>query len=297
MEKTKNKNLKFLTMVIVFCIGFLNTIVQFSFGQDLLEDVFLNAKSSQSIIDIWNDKRSVWREIFEEWTVVNWWLTKRCFIWNIEREDIWSEWECVNESWERKILNFTPQAPLIVRIAKFFLRMTVALAITMVIYNWIYYIVESAKGWDVTKAKTNLVYVWVWLVVSLMSLTIINLISSVSISSLNLDETQKRISFYDQFEWICKLGELNNYSYGRRGGDILEWWQEGEIKSFCLDVKQNIERTQTQMYSMLLLVVENNPAKWDYAPLDLTIEYYNEHPWDRNTTKLLQMEAYISSEN
>gem|GEM_PF-6164659 len=52
MEKTKNKNLKFLTMVIVFCIGFLNTIVQFSFGQDLLEDVFLNAKSSQSIIDI-----------------------------------------------------------------------------------------------------------------------------------------------------------------------------------------------------------------------------------------------------
>ncbi|MEI7562817.1 MAG: hypothetical protein WCJ39_03785 [bacterium] len=39
----------------------------------------------------------------------------------------------------------TQQEPLLIRIAKWFLRITIVLSITMVIYNGVGYIVESAK--------------------------------------------------------------------------------------------------------------------------------------------------------
>jgi hypothetical protein len=58
------------------------------------------------------------------------------------------------------------------------------LAITMIIYNGVLRIVESAKGGEVKDAKTNILYVVGGIVLALSSLGIINLISSLSISSL-----------------------------------------------------------------------------------------------------------------
>jgi hypothetical protein len=51
------------------------------------------------------------------------------------------------------------QAPLIVRITKFLLRITIVLSITMVLYNGIWWVIESAKGGDVKDAKDNIIYI------------------------------------------------------------------------------------------------------------------------------------------
>jgi len=42
-------------------------------------------------------------------------------------------------------LSSEKQAPLIVRITKFLLRMTIVLSITMILYNGILWVIESAK--------------------------------------------------------------------------------------------------------------------------------------------------------
>jgi hypothetical protein len=76
------------------------------------------------------------------------------------------------------------EAPLIVRFAKFLLRITMILSVTMVIYNGIMWIIESSKWAEVKDAKKNISLIVVGILISLMSLGIINLISSITVSSL-----------------------------------------------------------------------------------------------------------------
>lgn len=76
------------------------------------------------------------------------------------------------------------EAPLIVRIAKFLLRITMVLAVTMVLFNGIMWIIESAKGGEVKDAKKNIILIVVGILIALISLGIINLVSSLTVSSL-----------------------------------------------------------------------------------------------------------------
>lgn len=48
-------------------------------------------------------------------------------------------------TWDATVVSTTKEAPLIVRIAKFLLRITMVLSVTMVIYNGVMWIIESAK--------------------------------------------------------------------------------------------------------------------------------------------------------
>lgn len=92
---------------------------------------------------------------------------------------------CEDILWgDRKVPLITTEPPLIVRIAKFLLRITMVLAITMVIFNGIMWIIESAKGAEVKDAKKNITLIVVGILIALMSLMIINLISSITVSSL-----------------------------------------------------------------------------------------------------------------
>lgn len=88
---------------------------------------------------------------------------------------LWGDWD---------VHVLTTQAPLIVRIAKFLLRITIVLSITMVIYCGVMYVIEAAKGAEVKDTTNNLMYIIWWVLLALMSLALINLISSLSISSL-----------------------------------------------------------------------------------------------------------------
>jgi len=322
MKKNWKKLKKNFIKGIIFFLTIINILPSIIYAQDLLEDSFRSAMGNDSIIEIGNDKDAVWKEFFEEGTDINIDAMRRCFVNGVEksnvktksdcketkwsrelgkicyinnaaRYDISTETLCKEAEWKRKLIQMTKKAPLTVRITKFFLRMTVAISITMIIYNWVYYIIESAKWADVTKAKNNLIYVGVWLLTSLMSLTIINLISSISISSLDLDDEITQISFRDQFEWLCSLASNDR----EKTKDELNREKTTELQTFCSDLKQPINRTSQQMNWILTKIMEENRANRPIETLNATIDYYNNNPWDRNTTKLLQMEAYISDIN
>jgi hypothetical protein len=56
----------------------------------------------------------------------------------------------------------------------------------MVIYNGVAYIVEAAKGGEVKDATKNIMLIVGGVLLSLFSLVIINLLRSLTLSSLNL---------------------------------------------------------------------------------------------------------------
>ena len=127
---------------------------------DLLQQAFETANSHELLIDLGNTKEAVGNEVLREG-------------------------QNVTISFDEGIsVETITRPPLIVRIAKFLLRMTVVLSVTMILYNGVYYIIEASKGWDVKEASNNLIYVVVGVLLALFSLAIINLISSISISSL-----------------------------------------------------------------------------------------------------------------
>lgn len=77
------------------------------------------------------------------------------------------------------------RASLLIQISKFLLRMTVVLAITMIIYNGIMYLVKASKGENPKEIISNLMYILGGVLLALMSVMIIRLVASIGTSSLN----------------------------------------------------------------------------------------------------------------
>lgn len=168
------------------------------YAQDLLEQAFQPAMTNETIINLWAGKNAVGNEILRQWVGVsdNLWIW--CMInWqHISNSDLqnqmttaWYWWTttdfCQLILWgDNDVPVLTTEAPLIVRIAKFLLRITMVLAVTMVIFNGIMWIIESSKWAEVKDAKKNITLIIVGILIALMSLGIINLISSITVSSL-----------------------------------------------------------------------------------------------------------------
>ncbi len=144
---------------------------------DLLDKAFDPAIKQQWLIDLGSTKDQVGNEVLRESTNVsinlNWW----------------------------QIINTNQRSPLIVRIAKLLLRITIVLAVTMVLYNWVLYIVQASK-WETPKdPQKNLINIWIWILLSLASLWIINLINSITISSLKTSEDLWWLTIWCQTWW------------------------------------------------------------------------------------------------
>lgn len=170
------------------------------YAGDLLEEAFKPAMTHETIINLWNTKNAVGNEVLREgvgvnidilqWCEVNWTKINKNKV--IEQKEAarynWTEIKfCENVlwwEWKDFGVETKTEAPLIVRIAKFLLRITMVLSVTMVIFNWIMWIIESAKWAEVKDAKKNIVLIVVGIIIALMSLSIINLITSLTVSSL-----------------------------------------------------------------------------------------------------------------
>lgn len=126
-----------------------------SYGQDLMEQAFNTAKEKDTILNLWDTKESVGNTILRKNTVV--WLD-----------------------------GISRQEPLIVRITKLLLRITLVLSVTMIIVNGVQYMIE-VSGWkDFLSNETSkkLINIAIWVILALSSVGIINLISSITYSSL-----------------------------------------------------------------------------------------------------------------
>jgi len=147
------------------------------FAWDLLEQAFNPAIQQNWLVDLGITKDQVGNEILRESTNVS-----------------------VNLNWW-PIISTTQRAPLIVRIAKLLLRITIVLSVTMVLYNWVLYIIQSSN-WETPKdPQKNLLNIWIWILLSLSSLWIINLVNSITISSLKTSEDLWGLTVWCQTWW------------------------------------------------------------------------------------------------
>lgn len=202
LKRKKNILIYILSSVLSICGIFL---LNSAFWQDLMEQAFMPAMSYDTVIKIGNTKNAVWNTVLRESMTVEVWesvFKKACFINNQIQNGV-TENKCTEMWWERKndIINVTAKAPLIVRITKFLLRMTIVLSITMIIFNAVKYMIEVLwwKDWKSAESKKNLVFVAGWIILALMSVSIINLIISVPKSSIKTSDD------LSAFEVWCKI--------------------------------------------------------------------------------------------
>lgn len=188
-----------ITSVVIYAFG--NKI----YAEDLLEKAFAPAMSNETIINLWAGKNAVGNEVLREWVNVQDSFGVGCFVHNERISDadittqktaMWSNLSIRDFCeqvlwWDYNTTVLQTEAPLIVRITKFILRITMVLAVTMVIFNGVMWIIESSKWGEVKDAKKNIVLIVVWILIALMSLSIINLISSVTVSSLQTNSTSE----------------------------------------------------------------------------------------------------------
>lgn len=68
---------------------------------------------------------------------------------------------------------------LFVKVTRLLLILVVVLSVTMILYNWIKYIVKVWQGEDSKSLLKNVAYIVVWILISLFSVIIITLLRSV----------------------------------------------------------------------------------------------------------------------
>ena len=88
--------------------------------------------------------------------------------------------------WDRNVPAFQSwvRPPLIVRITKFILRMTIILAVTMVIFNGLRYVLAAWDEAKMQEAHKNLWYIIWGIILALLSLVIITLVNSLTFGTL-----------------------------------------------------------------------------------------------------------------
>lgn len=237
-KKRKKKNIFIYVLSFIFFISWFS-LLNNVFWIDLMEEAFSPSMSYDTVINIWRNKKQVWDTVLREKTLIEAWdspFQKACFLNWILQEWV-DENGCLEILWERRkeLIDIQSQAPLIVRIAKFLLRMTVVLSISMVIFNAIKYMIEVLwwKDRKSAESKKNLIYVAVWVIVALLSVSVINLIISVPKSSL---QTSDDIS---GFTIWCQIWTSNDIISGDNLKKYLcENILEGERKPKWLVGKQ-----------------------------------------------------------
>ncbi len=144
----------------VFWLSSLSFATEGSTSQDFLEQVFSPAIQQDTIVggdSIGTTKRSVWKYVLKEGTTIN-----------IGGSDA----------------GIHKRQSLIIQITKFLLWMTMVLAVTMIIYNGIMYVVKASKGENPKDILYNLLYIGFWILIALLSIVIIRLVSSIGTGSI-----------------------------------------------------------------------------------------------------------------
>lgn len=129
-------------------------------SEDFLNQAFGPAMDSDLVAWngwVWNTKEWVWNFLLNWGTEIDWW-------------------------------GATKKDSFVVSLTKFIVRFTLVIAITMIIYNWIKFVIKSTK-WEAPKdVLKNIIYIVVWVLLALASVLIIRLASSVGSSSLEMSQ-------------------------------------------------------------------------------------------------------------
>ncbi len=129
-----------------------------AYGLDLLEQSYQQSKQYDTVVDIGNNKNAVGNDLVRGGTSVN--------------------------VWGGPVLQ--QQDPLLVRIMKWLLRMMAIIGVSMGIFVGIQYALSQGDAAKEKKAIDNLVKIVVGIIIALSALAIVNLIQSITRSSISL---------------------------------------------------------------------------------------------------------------
>jgi hypothetical protein len=76
---------------------------------------------------------------------------------------------------------------IVVKATRFLLVLTIALSVTMILYNWMIYIIETWQGKEWKSLAKNVILIVVWILIALFSSIIIALIQSIPESTINTE--------------------------------------------------------------------------------------------------------------
>lgn len=142
------KNLKYLLTSCVFSLLFLWWFPSVQ-GSDLLWQAVEPSYRGNTIITMWEGVDKVWKSVVE-WSDV----------------DVTLHWA------------FT-KASVIVKATRILLSLVIALAITMILYNGMMYIIQTWQWKEAKDLTKNIAYIVIWILVALFSVVIITLIQSI----------------------------------------------------------------------------------------------------------------------
>ena len=160
-------------------------------ADDLLYQLMQPAIDTENTIDIGENRETVWNKIIK-WTT-----------------DIWPGW-------------ITPNPSIIVKVTRFILVLLVAISVTMILYNWMTYIIETGQWKDWKSLIKNVLYIVVGILISLFSVVMIKLIQSIPTT---IEE------------------ELISESGNRTDNEVLKWktWSWEEVWDRIADWFENFE--------------------------------------------------------
>lgn len=233
----------YMLLIIMFFLIWNISFWQSDESDDLMYQVFKEAISYWSILEVWwKTSDDVWHEVLRWKTSIWAWesLGRVClnpenneilYVYdNNERLVIDNEEDCAIAwwVWDRDIIDVTYTTPLIARITKILLSITMILAITMIIFTSVKLMVKilvegNPNRKDLVK---DIKWIIIWVLLALFSVTIINLLRSVTESSINTTyDDNDELSFGCDFaidgepislpqnnfkEYIC-LNEIMSY--------------------------------------------------------------------------------------
>lgn len=122
--------------------------------EDLTRCIFQQAFNADTVMDMWKDVKTVWSEVLWGWLEVN--------------VDFNSNTDAIQA-----------KQSIVVKVTKFLLSIVIAISVTMILWNWIKYIIETGNWKESKSLVPNLIYIMVWIILALFSVTIITILQSI----------------------------------------------------------------------------------------------------------------------
>jgi len=199
LNKIKN-NLKYL-LVIVVSFWFILWGISYA-EDDLLWDIMEPTYSHDTTIRFGKNSKTVWNTIFGGATEIKVTIQKQ-----IKKDNNGNpicDWTCkewckgeqddeqCNYQYTFVDVELENEPSTIVKITRYFLMFTIAISVTMILYNGLRYIVQTGRWQEWKNLVSNIIYIVVWILIALFSVIIITILQS-AWKTIN-DSTSAKVS-------------------------------------------------------------------------------------------------------
>ena len=176
-------------LLVPFLLWFANA------DKDLMQQIMEPAIYGGATIDLWSTVDRVWSNVIEG---------------HIDAKLSFQEWSL--KKWPS----------LIVRITRVLLALVIALSVTMILYNWLSYIIQTWQWKEGKDLISNVVYIVIWIIVSLLSVTIITILQSVSTTLQEETQSDRKQEIDErlvegQEQWV-------RFTWGGIFGNRTQWF-------------------------------------------------------------------------